>query len=236
MADKKPEEKLTKIDLFSEQEQPNKDKQVKKDELNQVAENIVAEKATKNDPKLNFQNQNPNAKTTEDFVKTPKVEQKLAYKKLKQEQKLEKKKNSHLSYTYKSPYLRVSAFKARLFVKPLINLKLDYAVDFLQTYPNKGARFLLEILKNFKNRILKENQFNLESPAQISDYYVNEILINEGPTYKRFQPHGRGRAFKILKRTSIFFVKISLEKKMSAKQIKMQKLLQTKDKTARETN
>jgi large subunit ribosomal protein L22 len=41
-----------------------------------------------------------------------------------------------------------------------------------------------------------------EADADVTQLYVAESRVDEGPTMKRFQPKDRGRAHQILKRTS----------------------------------
>ena len=48
----------------------------------------------------------------------------------------------------------------------------------------------------------RENAKNVNEDLELSDLYVKEIYVNEGPTLKRFRPRAMGRATRINKRTS----------------------------------
>ena len=47
----------------------------------------------------------------------------------------------------------------------------------------------------------------------IDKLFLAEVLINEGPTLKRFQPRSHGRAYSIFKRTSHMIIKLEEEGK-----------------------
>ena len=42
----------------------------------------------------------------------------------------------------------------------------------------------------------------------VDKLFLVEVLINEGPTLKRFQPRAQGRAYSIFKRTSHMIIKL----------------------------
>ena len=45
--------------------------------------------------------------------------------------------------------------------------------------------------------------------ADIDELKITEVQVNQGPTMKRLRPRARGRADRILKRTSHLTVKVS---------------------------
>ena len=97
---------------------------------------------------------------------------------------------------------RISARKARL-VADLIRYKdTSDALALLNNSPKKAARLFLKLVKS-----AIANAVNTKG-MDIDRLFIAELLVNEGPTLKRFQPHSQGRAFPIFKRTSHFVVKL----------------------------
>lgn len=98
---------------------------------------------------------------------------------------------------------RISARKARL-VADLVRYKtVANALVILQTTNKKASQIILKLL----NSAIANATNNAGLDA--TKLYVSKILVNEGPTLKRFQPHSRGRAYPILKRTSHFYIEVT---------------------------
>jgi len=85
-------------------------------------------------------------------------------------------------------------------VRPLIDMvrgkKVDEALTILQFTPSPLARVVAKVVKSAAANA--ENNFQL-SP---SDLKIVTIFADEAPTLKRFRPVSRGRAHRILKRSS----------------------------------
>jgi large subunit ribosomal protein L22 len=102
-------------------------------------------------------------------------------------------------------YIRISPFKVRRVAKLVRGLGIDDALNLLKRLPHKGARLLFSVMHSAKA--------NAENNSNIMDsLVVSEILINEGPRIKRFQPRARGRMCQIIKRTSHIFVGLNNRK------------------------
>ncbi|TPE58014.1 50S ribosomal protein L22 [[Mycoplasma] falconis] len=98
---------------------------------------------------------------------------------------------------------RVSARKARL-VADLIRYKTTtQALVILETTFKKSSKILLKLLNSAIANAT--NNAGLDATKLV----ISKLLVNEGPTLKRFQPHSRGRAYPILKRTSHFYIELS---------------------------
>lgn len=84
-------------------------------------------------------------------------------------------------------------------VRPVVNLirgkRIDQAVVLLELSKKRGAKFVLETLKSAKANAD-------QGEADVRRLVVSDARVDGGPTMKRFQPKDRGRAHKILKRTS----------------------------------
>ncbi|QTN06105.1 50S ribosomal protein L22 [Escherichia coli] len=102
----------------------------------------------------------------------------------------------------KHRHARSSAQKVRL-VADLIRGKVSQALDIL-TYTNKKAAVLVK-------KVLESAIANAEhnDGADIDDLKVTKIFVDEGPSMKRIMPRAKGRADRILKRTSHITVVVS---------------------------
>jgi large subunit ribosomal protein L22 len=101
--------------------------------------------------------------------------------------------------------IRQSPQKLRLVAALVRSLKPNDALTTLKHLRKRAATPLWKTLKQaMANGV---NNLNLNADSLI----IDKIEINEGPTYKRWQPVSRGRAHKILKRTS--HIKVILESK-----------------------
>jgi large subunit ribosomal protein L22 len=49
---------------------------------------------------------------------------------------------------------------------------------------------------------------SVQTTAEISNLYVSEIMVNEGPVYKRYKPRAQGRLYKIRRQTSHLSIKL----------------------------
>ena len=93
-------------------------------------------------------------------------------------------------------YQRISAQKCRLVADSVRGLKVDRALEFLNFTNKKASRLILKVLKSaFANAETNNSQ-------DIDDLKIKNILVDEGPTQKRFMPRARGRVNQILKRSS----------------------------------
>lgn len=94
-------------------------------------------------------------------------------------------------------------------VRPLVDLvrgkKVDEALTLLQFAPTPTARVVAKVVKSAVANA--ENNFQME-PA---DLRIVSIFANEARTLKRFRPRARGRANRILKRSSHITVVVSEE-------------------------
>jgi len=91
---------------------------------------------------------------------------------------------------------RISAFKCREVTREIQGLPVAAALDLLTFTPKKAARLVEKTLKSAIANA--ENNNNLRADKLV----VQEAVVGEGPTFKRFQPKARGSAGPIRKRTS----------------------------------
>lgn len=92
-------------------------------------------------------------------------------------------------------FARIAPRKARLVAALIRGRQVDDAMTQLELSKKRGAWYLKAVLKS---AIANAE----ERDADRRYLYVTESRVDEGPTMKRFQPKDRGRAHRILKRTS----------------------------------
>lgn len=93
-------------------------------------------------------------------------------------------------------YLRVSPRKARLVADLVRGKSAQSAIDALK-FTNRAAS--LPIKKLIESAVANaENNHGLD----VDILWVKEVVIDPGPTLKRFMPRAQGRAYTIRKRTS----------------------------------
>ena len=93
-------------------------------------------------------------------------------------------------------YQRVSPRKTRLVAENIRGMQVEAALNVLRFTPNKPAGILLNVVKSALS-----NASQL-SGVDVDAMVVKEVLVNEGPVWKRLMPRAQGRAAKITKRTS----------------------------------
>ncbi len=98
---------------------------------------------------------------------------------------------------------RISPQKARLVADQLRGLEVEKALEILAFSPKKGARIIKKVLES----AIANAEHN--EGADIDELKVSTIYVDQGPVYKRIQPRAKGRANRILKRTSHITVCVS---------------------------
>ena len=96
----------------------------------------------------------------------------------------------------KLKYIRISAQKCRLVADQIRGLSVGREVEILEFSPKKASGIVKKVL----NSAIANAEHN--DGADIDELKVIKIFVDEGPTQRRFQPRAKGRACKILKRTS----------------------------------
>ena len=101
-----------------------------------------------------------------------------------------------MNATAHAKHVRQSPFKVRRVLDLVRGLPVDEARTVLNFTNRKAAVVIKKVLDSAIANA--EHNFALD----IDELYVSEANANEGPTLKRWRPRARGRATKILKRTS----------------------------------
>ena len=93
-------------------------------------------------------------------------------------------------------FQRVSPQKARLVARNVKGLPVEDALNMLKFTPNKPAGVLYMVVHSALANAAQYPGIDVDS------MYVKDIVVNEGPTWKRFMSGSQGRASRINKRTS----------------------------------
>jgi len=92
--------------------------------------------------------------------------------------------------------IRISPDKANLVAGLVRGKSVNDALDFLKFTPKKAAPILAKVIRSAAANA--EKNFSQDRKQLL----VKEIIVNAGPTFKRFNPVSKGRGHPILKRTS----------------------------------
>lgn len=92
--------------------------------------------------------------------------------------------------------VHISPQKARLVVDQIRGLGVEKALEMLAFSPKKGAQIIKKVLES----AIANAEHN--EGADIDELKVSTVFVDQGPVYKRIQPRAKGRANRIIKRTS----------------------------------
>ena len=100
-------------------------------------------------------------------------------------------------------YAKISPFKVRLIADQIRYKSVEEALNIL-SFSNKKAAVLVK-------KVLSSAISNAEhnDGLDIDELKVSSVFVNEGSTMKRIRPRAKGRANRILKRTSHISVGVS---------------------------
>jgi large subunit ribosomal protein L22 len=92
--------------------------------------------------------------------------------------------------------VRLSPRKARLVARNVVGMDAAKALDVLKFTPQKAAGIIRQVMYSALSNSVNNTSIDPDTLV------VKEIIINEGPSWKRFMPRAQGRATSIIKRTS----------------------------------
>lgn len=97
--------------------------------------------------------------------------------------------------------VRVSPRKAALVARNVIGLPVGEALDILQFTPQKSAGLIRKVMYSALSNAT-ENGNHQGAGIDADALIVQNVIVTEGPSWKRFMPRAQGRASQIIKRTS----------------------------------
>ena len=101
----------------------------------------------------------------------------------------------------KANFIRMSPRKVRLVADMIRGRRADEAVSFLQVSPKRASLVMLKVLKSGLANAEKLNE-DKDLGLDMDQLIVKRVMVNEGPTLRRFRPRAMGRATRIRRRTS----------------------------------
>jgi large subunit ribosomal protein L22 len=108
-------------------------------------------------------------------------------------------------------FVRLSPKKARFVADLVRGKKVDEAVNILKFSPQRAARIIKKVLDS-----AIANAENNQG-ADVDELKVQKITVDDGPRMKRIRPRAKGRADRILKRTSHITISVGDGKIAAAK-------------------
>ncbi|RKX95426.1 MAG: 50S ribosomal protein L22 [Spirochaetes bacterium] len=103
-----------------------------------------------------------------------------------------------------SKYVRVSPRKVNKYSKVIKEMPFREADAALGIITARGARSLRKVIKSAVSNLMEKAK-NIDEET----IKIESIIVNEGPTLKRWIPRARGRADRIRKRTCHIKVVVS---------------------------
>src|SRR6185369_10376388 len=116
-----------------------------------------------------------------------------------------RKDKGNMIITAEQMNTRQTPTRLRLVAKAVKKMSVENAMDQLKFMDKKASVVMEKVFKQAVANATKNMGLSLDSLT------IKDIIVGEGPRYKRFQAVSRGRAHSILKRTS--HVRVILESK-----------------------
>ena len=125
-------------------------------------------------------------------------------------------------------FLRATPRKVRLVADLIRGKGVQEAVNILHLTNKHAAKDLEKLLKS-----AIANAENRDEPVDVDRLFVKEVMVDGGPSAKRFRPAPMGRGFRVLKRSSHVTLKLDtlkgeVEKKAPEKQVVAKKAVAKK--------
>jgi len=93
-------------------------------------------------------------------------------------------------------YVRISPQKVRMIVDAIKGRPAETAINALKFMPQKSAGIVEKIVRS---AVANADQ---NTSIDVDDLVVSNLIVDQGPSMKRFKARARGRGARILKRTA----------------------------------
>jgi large subunit ribosomal protein L22 len=102
-------------------------------------------------------------------------------------------------------YVRISPTKVRKVARAVKGKSVEDGLSVLGFMPQRSAKLLGKIIRS---AVANADQ---KPDIEVDNLCIANIVVNQGPSLKRFRPRAMGRATRILKRTSHITVVLAEE-------------------------
>lgn len=96
-------------------------------------------------------------------------------------------------------FIPSSPRKMRLLTDLIKGESVDKAIEVLHFNKKHGAKIAEKVLRSAVSNLFNKND---ENNVDVSELYVKEAYVNQGPTLRRILPAPMGRAYRIRKRSN----------------------------------
>ncbi len=103
-----------------------------------------------------------------------------------------------------SKYIRISGRKVNKYGSTVRKLSYKEARAALSHTPAHGAKVLGSVIQSAVSNLMAKSK-NIDEDTIM----IEKVIVNEGPTLKRWKPRARGRADRIRKRTCHISIEVS---------------------------
>jgi large subunit ribosomal protein L22 len=110
--------------------------------------------------------------------------------------------------TAKLRYLRITPRKVRVVADLIRGKNVNGALAQLTFVEKRAAEPLAKLLRS---AVANAEQAAKDKAFDADQLIVKELMVDQGPSLRRFMPRAMGRAFKVLKKTSHVSLTISDE-------------------------
>ena len=109
--------------------------------------------------------------------------------------------------TAKLKYLRITPRKVRVVADLIRGKKVGAALNMLAYVEKRAAEPLAKLLRS---AVANADQAS-KGQIDVDALHVKELLVDQGPSLRRFMPRAMGRAFKVLKKPSHIVITVTDE-------------------------
>lgn len=102
-------------------------------------------------------------------------------------------------------YIRISPMKVRKLIGSIKGEPVEVGLNKLKFMPQKAAGLVEKVIRSAVANADQKKTMNVDNMV------IQNIVVDQGPTLKRFRARARGRGARILKRTS--HITVILEEK-----------------------
>ncbi len=93
-------------------------------------------------------------------------------------------------------YTRIAPTKVRKVARAVKGMLVEDALNLLACMPQRSAKILGKVIRSAVANADQKPDIDVDSLS------ISNIIVNQGPSLKRFRARAMGRATRILKRTS----------------------------------